>query len=319
MLGIDVSKETLVATLVDPQTGNSRWTKTVPNTAAGVSQLLAKTPADTPWVLEPTGRYSLLAVRQAQAAGRTVRMADPKAAHHYLKSRHSRAKTDRLDSLGLALFALDRPLPPYPLKTAALEQVDQLLSARRGIVDAASRLGQQLKELPRAAEPLKQAITDLKKQQRKLERQIDQLTRDEPELAAAARLREVPGIGLITAAAVASRLAARPFDHPDQWVAYLGLAIGVHESGQHKGQRGLSKHGDAELRRLFFLGARASLRAKESPFVAQYERELKKGMKKTAAVCAVARKLARVAWSLSQHGSRYDPERVYQQPPAAAV
>lgn len=319
MLGIDVSKDTLVATLVDPTTREARWTKSFPNTLAGVSRLLAQTPESSTWVLEPTGRYSLLAVRQAQAAGRTVWVADPKEARHYLKSRHARAKTDRLDSFGLALFALDRPLRPYPLKTAPLEKVDQLLSARRGIVDAASRLGQQLKELPHAADPLQEAISALKKQQRQLERQIEQLTGEEPELAAAIELQQVPGIGLITAAAVASRLAAHSFRHPDHWVAYVGLDIRVHESGKHKGQCGLTKHGDAELRRLLFLCARASVRAKDSPFTAQYEREVKKGMKEPAAICAVARKLARVAWSLCRHGSQYDRERVYQQPQATTA
>src|SRR5436190_23396359 len=120
MLGIDVSKETLVCTLVDPQTRKPRWEKTVPNTAAGVRQLLAKTPAATAWVLGPTGNYSVSVAKQAQAAGRTVLLAPSKAAQLYLKSLNSRAKTDRIDSKGLALFALDRTLRPYPLKAAAV-------------------------------------------------------------------------------------------------------------------------------------------------------------------------------------------------------
>ena len=312
MLGIDVSKEELVCTLIDPQTAKSRWEKTVPNSAAGVSQLLAKTPADTAWVLEPTGRYSLPVVLQAQAAGRTVLMADPKAAHHYLKSRQSRAKTDRIDSRGLALLALDRPLRPYPVKAAALEQVDQLLTARRGISEAISRLKQQRKELPHAAGPLQEAIEALRKQQQALERQIEQQSQQAPELAVVAEVRRVHGIGLITATTAASRLAARVFERSDQWVAYLGYDVGVRQSGKRQGEWGLTKQGDAELRRLFYVCAKATLRTKDSPFRAQYERELKKGMKKTAALCAVARKLARLVWSLSRHGSQYDPARVYQ-------
>jgi len=311
MLGIDVSQAELVCTLVDPQRGKDRWQKTVPNTPAGVGQLLAKTPAAIAWVLEPTGRYSLPVVQPARAAGRTVLMADPQEAHYYLKSRQSRAKTDRIDSRGLALLALDRPLRPYPIKPAALEQLDQLLTARNGSADAISRLQPQLQELPPAAGPLEQAIADRKKQQQTLERQIEQQTRQEPALAVVAELKRVHGIGLITAATAASRLAARAFARPDQWVAYLGYDIAVRQSGKREGQLGLTKQGDAELRRLFYLCAKASLRTKDSPFVAQYERELKQGLKKTAALCAVARKLARLVWSLVQHGSRYDPERVY--------
>src|SRR6266699_881115 len=41
------------------------------------------------------------------------------------------ATIDRLDSRGLALYALAVPLKPYPMKSAVTEQVDQLLAARR--------------------------------------------------------------------------------------------------------------------------------------------------------------------------------------------
>ena len=47
--------------------------------------------------------------------------------------------------------------------------------------------------------------------------------------------------------------------------------------------------------------ARAAVLSKNSPFKEQYERERKKGMSKTAAYCAycaIARKLARLCWSL---------------------
>ncbi|MBV9851981.1 MAG: transposase, partial [Armatimonadetes bacterium] len=95
--------------------------------------------------------------------------------------------------------------------------------------------------------------------------------------------------------------------------------VGVPQSGRKKGERGLTKQGDAELRRLLFNCASASLRAKDSPFKAQYERERAKGLSSTAALCAVAlcaaaRKMAKVCWSIVQHGTEYDPARVYQQP-----
>ena len=73
----------------------------------------------------------------------------------------------------------------------------------------------------------------------------------------------------------------------------------------------MTKQGDAELRRLFYLCAKSTVTRKTSPFAAQYERELKKGMKKTAALCAVARKMAKVVWSLHEHGGQYEPSRVY--------
>ena len=118
----------------------------------------------------------------------------------------------------------------------------------------------------------------------------------------------------MTAAAVCSGLTGKAFAHPDQCVAYLGLDGAIRQSGQRRGQEGLTKQGDAQLRRLLYLCAPASLRAQSSPFKAPYERELGKGLCKTAALCAIARKMARVCGSLHQHKSTYDPTRVYQQP-----
>lgn len=131
MLGIDASKKTLQCALRDPLSERVLWDQDFTNTSAGISLLLKRTPVAVPWVIEPTGRYSLVAVRQAQAAGRKVLMAPPRKAKLFLQSLQSRAKTDKLDARGLALFALSRPLAPYPVKEEALDIVDQLLSARK--------------------------------------------------------------------------------------------------------------------------------------------------------------------------------------------
>ncbi len=313
MLGIDVAKDTLACTLLDPQTRKTLWRKSIPNTPNAISTLLLSTPADAPWVLEPTGRYSTPVAQLAREAHRSVLLAPPRQAKSFLRSIQCRAKTDRLDSEGLALFALSQTLAPYPLKTPMQEHVDQLLLARKGLARAAASLGQQLKELPHAKEPLQKALAEIKAQIKALDKEIAALT-SQPELAAAARLRKVPGIGPVTAAALASRLAGKQFSHPDKLVAYIGLDIGVQQSGRKKGERGLTKQGDAELRRLLFLCASASLLCKDTGFQAQYARERAKGLPSTAALCSVARKMAKVCWSIVRHGTDYDPARVYQTP-----
>ena len=120
----------------------------------------------------------------------------------------------------------------------------------------------------------------------------------------------------VVAAALAACLVEQQFTHPDQFVAYLGLDIRVHQSGQRKGQFGLSKHGDAELRRLLSIAAlTAAQSTRDLTFATRYEREKATGLAKTAALNAVARKLAKVAWSLVAHNTTYDPQRVDRQPP----
>lgn len=320
ILGIDVSKATLACALLDRETEQFRWQRQYANSAAGVRDLLAKTPPEVPWVLEPTGRYSLTVAQQAQAAGRQVLLAPTRQAKRYLASIQDRAKTDRVDAPGLAWFGATRPktqaLTPYPVNEEAVERLQQLLTARRGVVDALTSLRQRLAELPHAVEPLAAAVTALEAQQTALDQAIttasEALARDELR-----RLQQVVGIGPVTATAVLARMKGRKFRHADQWVAYLGFDVGVVESGKRKGQRGLTKQGDAELRRLLYLCAQAAARSKKGPFRAQYQRELARGRKKTEALCILARKLAKVCWAIVERGATWDPERVYTPAPAS--
>jgi transposase len=311
MLGIDVSKEQLTCAFLEATTKRLLWETTVPNSPQGVAQLLQRTPEAAPWVLEPTGRYSAAVVRQARTAGRSVLLAVPRRAHHFLQSLPHRAKTDRLDSRGLGLYALSVSLREYPLPTPAVERLHQLLTVRKTLAHDLARYQLQCQALPLGQELLAPVIAATQAQLKELDRQIAAAQSDFPLMA---RLQQVPGIGPVTAAQAAARLAASDFPTSDQFVSFIGLDVRVRQSGQRQGHEGLTKHGDAELRRLFYLCAQASLRAQDSPFVAQYEREQKKGLAKTAALCAVARKLARLCWSLSRHDGDYDPERVYRHP-----
>src|SRR3954453_9025459 len=116
MLGIDVSKATLTTTLLDGADGRVCWQRVVPNTPAGVQMLLNCTPAHASWVLEPTGAYSGPVAAQARAAGRSVLVASPRRAQAFLRALSPRAKTDRLDSAGLARYARATELQRYPVK-----------------------------------------------------------------------------------------------------------------------------------------------------------------------------------------------------------
>ena len=214
----------------------------------------------------------------------------------------------------MALYGLSQDLAPYPIKGETVEKIDQLLSARKGLSKSVTRLHLQSKELPHAKNVLFEAISNLKVQIKVIDKQLAQETAQEPKMEAAKQLRSVPGIGAVTATALISRLTAKKFSHPDQFVAYLGLDIDIRQSGTKRGTRGLTRQGDAELRRLLFCCAQASLRAKDSPFKSQYERERAKGLSSTAALCSVARKMAKLCWSLHKNNAVYDPDRVYKDP-----
>src|SRR5262249_48779691 len=147
MLGIDTSKDTLCVALRDVTTKQVLWSRDVPNTQDGVNSLLAGTPPEASWIIEPTGRYSLLAALMGQEAGRTVLMAPTRKARSFLESVQSRAKTDPVDAKGLALFGLSaEKLASYPVRSEIIDTLDQLLRARKGLVLARSSLTQRQRD-----------------------------------------------------------------------------------------------------------------------------------------------------------------------------
>src|SRR5438067_8566073 len=148
MLGIDTSKEKLSVALRDAVTRDLLWEREVPNSQEGIGRLLAITPTETPWVIEPTGLLSMLAVRMAKAAGRKVLMAPPRKAKSFLRSIQDRAKTDSIDGKGLSLFGMSVRLAEYPVNSETIDTLDQLLRARKGMVLACSSLKQRQRDLP---------------------------------------------------------------------------------------------------------------------------------------------------------------------------
>lgn len=308
MLGVDVSKATLSCSVVDAQTRRRTLQFVVANTEPGIRTLLQKVPR-SPVVLEPTGRYSLLLARLAKDDGRMVLLAEPRKAKAFLRSLPNRAKTDTLDSEGLARYALSCPLAPYPLKDPAVQHLDELLSARKGLVRQATAIKQQARELPAGAPYLLSALRAMNEQLNALDRAIAAATRADPRFEVVRHLQSIPGVGPLTSAAVASCLVARQFTNPDQFVAFVGLDPQVHQSGQKDSRGAISKRGDPELRRLLFLCAQANTRCKSSPFKDFYQHRRDLGMASTPALCAVARKLARTCWSLWKYNNTFDPNR----------
>jgi transposase len=129
---------------------------------------------------------------------------------------------------------------------------------------------------------------------------------DEPLHAAAAHLRTVVGFGPLLSASMAHAITRHPFKSSDAFIAYIGYDPRVRDSGQWRGRRFLSKRGPAELRRLLFTAAMSASRTQLwQPF---YQRYRVRGLSTTAALVVLARKLARIAFSIVRHNVDFRPE-----------
>ncbi len=120
------------------------------------------------------------------------------------------------------------------------------------------------------------------------------------------RCLSIPGIGPLTAAALVSAFHRGAFSGADAFVAYIGLDVTLRDSGQMKGKRKLSKRGPAELRRLLWCAAKPARSYR--PFAEYHQRQLDKGLAKTAANCILGRKLARLAFTLMTRQEMFNQE-----------
>jgi transposase len=138
---------------------------------------------------------------------------------------------------------------------------------------------------------------------------------------AGVRVREVLGIGVLTASALLIKLRhAGVYRNGRHFAASLGLVPRHEGTGGDVRVKGMSKRGDQYLRTLLIHGARAAIRhvGKRTDPLGQWARRVadRRGVNKAAV--ALASKHARIAWRLITHGEEYQPNKAARKPSAPA-
>ena len=124
---------------------------------------------------------------------------------------------------------------------------------------------------------------------------------------ASRRLATIPGIGPITASAIAANVPdASLFRSARQFAAWLGLTPRANSSGGKDRQTGISKQGDGYIRRLLVSGACAVLRfARQGDPGKTWMLGLKERKRPKVVAVALANKTARIAWALLRRNEVY--------------
>jgi transposase len=156
------------------------------------------------------------------------------------------------------------------------------------------------------------ALAELVHQLHRLDEAIDRL--DKTFLAAARtdatarRLMTIPGIGPITATAIAASVPdVSGFEGPREFAAFLGLTPRQHSSGGKERLGRISKMGNRYLRKLLVVGAHAVLFHRKphgDPLRMWAKRLIEKKPFKLVAV-ALANKLARIAFAVLKSQTNY--------------
>jgi len=276
--------------------------------------------------------------REAQARGHRVVLLPPHAVRPYVL----RNKTDGADAKALLEAVRNETIRPVPVKSVDQHVLGALhrlrstwlatrtarLNTLRGLLrelgfvipvgagqvvphvyalvsDAESGLPDALRAVFADAA---REIGELEERVRAVERQLESLA---GESALVARLRTIPGVGLLTATALAAFVGdVHRFPSGRHFASYLGLTPRESSSGLQRHLGRISKRGDPYLRMLLIHGARSVLcHAKRSPREGDrlrrwaLERERARGHNKAAV--ALANKLARIVWAVWRNECAY--------------
>lgn len=274
--------------------------------------------------------------RKLQALGHTVKLMAPQFVKPYVKSN----KNDVADAEAIC-EAVSRPTMRFvPVKNVEQQAVLALHRVRQGFVKARTAQVNQIRGLlaefglivpqgishisKRVPELVEDASNDLPgtfrmlidgllEHLKELNRQVDEIE-DQIKVwhrsnEQSRRLEQVPGIGPLTASALAATVGdAKNFDNGRQMAAWLGLVPRQQSSGGKSKLLGISKRGDAYVRTLLIHGARSviqsmSRKAEATGWLANVTARRNKNV----AAVAQANKTARIVWALLAHDRRFDP------------
>lgn len=259
-------------------------------------------------VMEATGSYSeelarmLDAQEGFQGASRIV---NPRLVHHYARSLGMKNETDRIAASLIARFGFERKPPRQDAIPDLQASIRKLARGRADLVKTHTSIGEQLKEARSCkalADSFGRVQLSLEKEIKAIELQTAALLKsDGKPLRDSALIDSIPGVGFINACATLGELGdLRRFKKRGQLIASAGLNCISKESGPSVRRcSGISKAGPAELRRVLYLAARASINASApNAFALFYAKKIKEGRPKLSATTAVMRKILLVARAL---------------------
>jgi transposase len=287
-IGIDVSKTILDVTILP----NKKYMQ-FKNDLVNIERLIKKISKlpNALIVMESTGGYEkLLAIRLLQA-GHQACIMNPRRIRDFAKSMGILAKTDKIDSDVIALFASKiEPAPNFKYdeetnllseSNARRRQLISLITMEKNRLDKAS---------PKHIKGIERVIKFLTKELNKIDIEQQKLLESNADFAEeAALLTSVKGIGDITARALLAELPELGVLGSKQIASLAGLAPFNRDSGKFKGLRTIWG-GRATVRCALYMATLTATRY-NTVIRSFYKRLLAAGKKKKVALTACMHKL----------------------------
>jgi transposase len=289
-IGIDVSKRKLDV-YMHPRGSYASF----PNTERGHEQLLLwLSPHEVALVTaEATGGLELPVLSKLHEAGYGVARVNPRWIKDFTRSCGRAAKTDKLDSLQIALYGCRMQPERYTPLDADGEALRALTARHRQLVDEITMENNRSKQSRHhwVTQLHKQTIRFLEEQLKEVDTMLKALTDfDDGTRRAKEIITSVPGVGEITAHMLIADLPELGKLTGKQIAALIGVAPFNRDSGTMRGYRSIFGGREAVRKAMYMTALGAATR--NNPILkAFYEKLLAAGKKKKVALVAVMRKL----------------------------
>ena len=315
-IGIDIAKATFDADI----NGAIRQFK---NNAAGAKALMKATAADSTYIIEATGNYSVMLAEALYADDRRVKIVNPLSAKRFAQLKLKRTKTDPIDAHLLSQYGEIATEPEFEPINDDANAAKQDQSVLEGLKKIKTQLENQLEALRQLPRPSPEAIKALRDEIKHVKQTMDKLSTKIRTRCQAAypglveRLETIPGIGpVISSTLVVATDGFERFEDPKQVVAYVGACPTQYQSGSSvRGHGPISRTCNPTVRTKCYMGALAAKRGKNE-FREFYSRKRAEGKPHKVAMMGTINKLLRVAFAVAKQGVDYQPIRT-QQPQSA--
>lgn len=322
-IGIDVSKKKLDVLWLrqsHPQKIKTRVFQNQPGKQDEIVQWLFKQTGEAPSnihvVLEATSVYHEHLTYALYEAGIQVYVANPARTRDFAKSEGFLSKTDKMDSLVLALYAKEKHerLHRWQPEAPEIRQLRALMRRLEALEKDHQREQNRLEKAEfaqssdRVITSIKEMIAALEEEIRKLKQDIDDHIDGHPQLKKdRALLRSIQGVGDVVSRELLSLIHSRRFQSAKQCAAFVGLVPMHHESGESKKPAKRQRGGRSSVRGKLYMAAVTACTHNRDIHALRMRMEAR-GKSGMAIVVAAMRKMVQIAYGVIKHQQAYTPQ-----------
>lgn len=304
IVGIDVSKDLLDVTVL--QTGAEFQ---IGNDEAGWAELIERLKGHAVKAigLEPSGGYERGLAKALRKADLSVRFVNPYRVRQFARALGRLAKNDRIDAVMIARFTAQ--LPEREVRhDPVVEQMAELVVARRQLTEDKVRLGNQLEQVrdPALRRMTSQRLQRIAAEILLIDKRLAKVVASDPNLAAKDRLiQSFKGAGPVLSHTLLALVPEIGEVNRQELAALVGVAPFDNDSGKRGGKRFVFG-GRAEVRNVAYMAALTAARCNPT-LKAFRQRLIANGKPPKLVIVAVARKMLGILTAMLRSGQQWNP------------